>query len=110
MITWSSRAPSFSRKKLQQLGKDFFLVMQQAAAKVATATGGWTAFLERPEQADEIYERILADVNSRYVIGYYYPVGQPRDGKRHEFSITVKGHPEYQIAGRQSYVAPEPNP
>jgi VWFA-related protein len=107
MINWARRAPSFSRKKLQQMGEDFFLVMQQAAAKVATATGGWTAFLERPDQADEIYERILADVNSRYVIGYYYPAGKPRDGKRHQFSITVKGHPEYQIAGRKSYIAPE---
>jgi VWFA-related protein len=102
-------APSFSNKELQRQVEDFFLPMQQAAAKVATATGGWTAFLELPEQADEIYERILADVNSRYVVGYYYPAGRPRDGKRHQFSITVKDHPEYQVAGRKSYVAPEPN-
>jgi VWFA-related protein len=107
---WGAGASSgLSRKKLQEMGENFFLVMQQAAAKVATATGGWTAFLERPEQADEIYELILADVNSRYVVGYYYPAEWPWDGKRHQFTITVKSHPEYQIQGRKSYIAPQPN-
>lgn len=101
-------APNFSKKDLQGAA-EWYLINQRAVAQVATATGGWTAFLEFPEQADEIYARILADVNSRYVVGYYYPANRPRDGKRHQFSITVKDHPEYQIAGRKSYVAPEPN-
>lgn len=102
-------APS-SKKDLLRYAEENYLPMQRAAAQVATATGGWTAFLELPEQTDEIYARILADVNNRYVVGYYYPPGKPRDGKRHQFSITVNDHPEYQIAGRKSYVAPEPNP
>jgi VWFA-related protein len=99
-----------SNKVLLEFAEQAYLPQQQAAAKVATATGGWTAFLELPEQADEIYERILADVNSRYVVGYYYPADRPRDGKRHQLSITIKDHPEYQIAGRKSYVAPGPGP
>ncbi|MGZ8847292.1 MAG: VWA domain-containing protein [Pyrinomonadaceae bacterium] len=97
-----------SQKDLLKYAEEAYLPQQQAAAKVATSTGGWTAFLELPEQADEIYERILADVNSRYVVGYYYPADRPRDGKRHQLSITIKDHPEYQIAGRKSYVAPGP--
>lgn len=98
----------YSKKDLLKFAEQSYLPQQQAAAKVATATGGWTAFLELPEQADAIYERILADVNSRYVVGYYYPADRPRDGKRHQLSITIKDHPEYQIAGRKSYVAPGP--
>jgi VWFA-related protein len=105
----SMRARGYSQMELLRFAEESFLPQQQAAAKVATSTGGWTAFLELPEQADEIYARIMADVNSRYVVGYYYPAGKPRDGKRHQFSITVKGHPEYQIAGRKSYVALDPN-
>lgn len=108
-IFFGTSAQSYSRKKLLQFAEEAYLPQQQAAARVATSTGGWTAFLELPEQADEIYSRILADVNSRYVVGFYYPADRPRDGKRHQFSITVKDHPEYQIAGRKSYVAPEPN-
>lgn len=108
MLQFGGRGPS-SKKEATRIAETFFLPCQRAAAKVATDTGGWTAFLELPEQADEIYARILADVNSRYVVGYYYPADRPRDGKRHQFSITVKDHPEYQIAGRRSYVAPEPN-
>lgn len=107
-VYFGTSARSYSRKELLRFAEETFLPQQQAAAKVATATGGWTAFLELPEQADEIYARILADVNSRYVVGYYYPAGRPRDGKRHQFSITVKDHPEYEIAGRKSYVAPGP--
>jgi VWFA-related protein len=97
---------NYSKKDLLKFARENYLPAQQAAAKVATATGGWTAFLELPEQADDIYSRIMADVDSRYVLGYYYPPTRLRDGKRHSLSITVKNHPEYQIAGRKSFVAP----
>jgi VWFA-related protein len=101
---------NYPKKDLLHYAREYYLPDQEAAAKVATATGGWTAFLELPEQADEIYSRIMSDVDSRYVLGYYYPPGRVRDGKRHSLSITVKNHPEYQIVGRKSYVAPLSNP
>lgn len=97
---------NYSKKDLLRFASENYLPQQQAAARVATETGGWTAFLELPEQADEIYSRIMVDLNNRYVVGYYYPLSRPRDGKRHSLSVTVKNHPEYQIAGRKSYVAP----
>jgi len=100
---------SHTKKEAIRYAEVFFLPCQRAAAEVATATGGWTAFLEHPEQADDIYRGILADVNSRYVVGYYYPADRPRDGKRHTFSIAVKNHPEYQIQGRKSYIAQQAN-
>jgi VWFA-related protein len=79
--------------------------MQEALSGVAGLTGGWTEFLQRPQQADEIYTRIFSDINQRYIVGYY-PTNKERDGKRRKIDFAVKGHPEYQIYGRRSYFAP----
>lgn len=81
--------------------------LQSALAGVASLTGGWTEFLETPEQADAIYARIFSDINQRYVVGYY-PSNKARDGARRKIDFQVKGHPEYQIYGRRSYFAPLP--
>ena len=80
---------------------------QTALAGVAPLTGGWTEFLETPEEADQIYARIFSDINQRYIVGYY-PTNKERDGKRRKIDFEVKGHPEYQIFGRRSYFAPKP--
>jgi len=81
--------------------------LQLALSVVATLTGGWTEFLESPEQADEIYARIFSDINQRYIVGYY-PTNKERDGKRRKIEFEIKEHPEYQVYGRRSYFAPEP--
>ena len=80
--------------------------LQEALAAVAPLSGGWTEFLEQPEQADRIYSRIFSDVNQRYIVGFY-PTNQTRDGKRRKIEFQVKGHPEYQILGRRTYFARE---
>jgi hypothetical protein len=79
--------------------------VQQALAAVAPLAGGWTDFLERPEQAQTIYSRILSDINQRYIIGYY-PTTKLQDGKKHTIKFEVKGHPDYTIVGRKSYYSP----
>ena len=81
--------------------------LQTALAGVASLTGGWTEFLENPDQADAIYARIFSDINQRYIVGYY-PTNKERDGKRRRIHFEVKGHPEYQVLGRRSYFAPGP--
>jgi VWFA-related protein len=81
---------------------DYVRWQQMAAA--GAAIGGWTAYLQRPEDAPDIYGRILADINSRYVLGYY-PADKTRDGKRRQVQVEVRGHPEYTITGRKSYFA-----
>jgi len=86
---------------------DLWLRLQMALISLAKYTGGWTDFLEQPDQADEVYSRILASINQRYVIGYY-PTNRVRDGKRRKVSIEVRGHPEYVVWGRKTYFAPEP--
>ena len=85
----------------------FQLAGQTAMTEVAQISGGSMAFLERPDQAREIYSRILSDVNSRYVIGYY-PANKTRDGKRRRVLIEVRNHPEYTVEGRKTYYAPAP--
>jgi VWFA-related protein len=79
--------------------------VQSAMAHVAEVTGGWAAYLEQPDEAAGIYSRILSDVNSRYVIGFY-PADKSHDGKRHRVLIKVRNHPEYVVEGRKSYIAP----
>lgn len=79
--------------------------MQTALAAVAPRTGGWTEFLETPEQAEGIYNRILADINRRYIVGYY-PTNKTHDGARRKIKFEVKGHPDYSVLGRTSYYAP----
>lgn len=81
---------------------------QSAVVDVALKSGGWAEYLEKPEQAADIYSRILADINHRYVIGYY-PTNKEHDGRLRRVHISVRNHPEYAVAGRQSYYAPEGN-
>src|SRR5215475_5018200 len=75
---------------------------QEAITSVADMSGGWAAYLESPERAGELYERILADINQRYVIGYY-PTNEARDGRLRKVQVEVRGHPEYVVHGRRSY-------
>ena len=75
---------------------------QEAITSVADISGGWAAYLESPERSDELYERILADINQRYVIGYY-PTNEARDGRLRKVQVEVRGHPEYVVHGRRSY-------
>ncbi|HKQ04683.1 MAG TPA: VWA domain-containing protein [Blastocatellia bacterium] len=89
-----------------KLYTDMFVEGQKAAGRVAMMTGGWMAYLERPEQAEGIYATILKDINQRYVIGYY-PTNAARDGKPRHVKISVRNHPEYYVHGRNQYFAPD---
>ena len=80
-------------------------VMQEALNAVAPRTGGWTEFLETPEDAEGIYNRILVDINHRYIVGYY-PTNKAHDGTRRKIKFAIKDHPEYYVLGRLAYFAP----
>lgn len=82
------------------------LKIQSTLVEVAKSSGGWAEFLESGAQAAELYSRIFADLNERYIVGYY-PINKERDGKRRSIAIEVKGHPDYVIASRKWYYAPE---
>ncbi|HEV8367460.1 MAG TPA: VWA domain-containing protein [Pyrinomonadaceae bacterium] len=94
----------FSEANLKARTHEAYKV-QLALAALASRTGGWTDYLEKPEQAASIYSRIFSDINQRYIIGYY-PTNKEHDGKRRTIKVAIKGHPEYTIIGRRSYYAP----
>ena len=79
--------------------------IQQALHGVASRAGGWTEFLEKPEDADAIYNRVLIDINHRYIVGYY-PTNKEHDGMKRKIKFLVKDHPEYKVVGRNWYYAP----
>lgn len=115
-----ARADDENRRKIYgQIGKpvppkmDESLLLGSAKASlrrqsylntVAKTTGGWNNSLETPEQAGEVYSKILDEINRRYVIGYY-STNEKRDGKRRNVKIEVRGHPEYKVLGRNTYFA-----
>lgn len=75
---------------------------QTAMFKVAELSGGFADFIEKPEDAENVYANILTVIKNRYVIGYY-PTNRQRDGRRREVRIQVRNHPEYVITGRKAY-------
>ena len=79
---------------------------QLALVGIARYTGAWAEFLESPSQADEIYTRVLTDIDRRYIVGYY-PTNRTRDGKRRKVKIEVRNHPEFLVWGQRSYFARE---
>lgn len=76
---------------------------QESMFKVAELSGGYTSFLETPEQAENIYDNIFNDFSNRYSIGYYL-TNQEQDGKRRAVKIEVRNHPEYTVLYRESYL------
>lgn len=93
-------------KEIWEARLDQELKIQGALINLAKLSGGSGEFLETRSQAAEIYNRIVKDINQRYIIGYY-PTNKNHDGRRRRISISVKGHPDYSINSRTSYYAPE---
>jgi VWFA-related protein len=98
---WRPFSPANLKARANQAYK-----VQLALAALSLRTGGWTEFLESPEQASGIYSRIFDDITKRYVIGYY-PTNKEHDGTRRKISVTIKNHPEYVVLGRKAYYAPK---
>jgi VWFA-related protein len=79
---------------------------QAALGVLAKTTGGWSANLERPQDADAAYQRIFSSIDLRYMIGYY-PTNQNLDGKRREVTVKVRNCQDCIVWGRKTYIAPE---
>jgi VWFA-related protein len=97
---------SAAQNQYQSVVVDDHVLVQTAMMQVAKLSGGYTEFVEQPEDAQRVYETIFKVINNRYTIGYY-STNQTRDGKRRNVKIEVRNHPEYIIVGRNSYIAAE---
>jgi hypothetical protein len=78
------------------------ILEQSALFEIAKLSGGYTDYLETPEDAENVYSTILTIINNRYVIGYY-PTTEERNKKRRNVKIEVRNHPEYIVMGRKTY-------
>jgi VWFA-related protein len=81
----------------------YYRKQQDAIEVLATKTGGSIEYLNETESAQKVYERILKFINSSYVLGFY-PADEVRSSRPRKLSVTVKGHPEYRVVGRDSYI------
>lgn len=89
-------------KELADLAIERLYQDQAALFGLSKLSGGFSEILEKPEQVDEIYSRILSGINRRYVIGYY-PNNQTNSNKIRKVKIAVRNHPEYIVWGRKTY-------
>ena len=90
-------SPAFIRSRVRQIEQD-----AAAVERTAVLTGGLAQSLRQPAEAAHIYDRILADIHQRYVIGYY-PKNQARGARERSVEIQVNGRSGYRIIGRRSY-------
>jgi len=95
-----------SVKKYSSIEVEERLAYQSSLVEVAKLSGGHTDYIEKPEDAANVYDTIFTTISNRYVIGYYTK-NQEKDGKRRDVKIEVCGHPEYIILGGKSYFAPQ---
>ena len=83
-------------------GVDAFLMHQLPLFEIGKLSGGYTDFLEKPEDAENVYSNIFKVINNRYVIGYY-PTNKETDGKTRHVKIEIRNYPEYVVMGRKDY-------
>ena len=76
---------------------------QTAMFKIADLSGGIADFIERPEDAGDVYANIFTVIKNRYLIGYY-PTNRNRDGKLRAVSVQVRNHPEFIVTSRNAYL------
>lgn len=75
--------------------------------RIASETGGQSFFPPREEELVAVHERLAADAQNRYLVGYT-PNNQRIDGTWRVVSVTTS--PEYKVRTRAGYFAPRPPP
>lgn len=82
------------------------LIIEEAAvASVAERSGGIAQSLESPDQAAEVYDRILSDIGRRYLVGYYPPERTEGKSREREVRITLRNKGNHRIVGGRTYVS-----
>jgi hypothetical protein len=114
VATWSAAASSAKMRNLlrtrqeqrqKKLTREIWearldqeLKVQNALVELSKLSGGWADFLETKAQAAETYNRIVKDLNQRYIIGYY-PTNKDHDGKRRRISIRDHDTELHEVVG-----------
>jgi len=91
-LTWAAL------KRLRESGRKLIMVTGRELDELL-------ALLPHPE----MFDRIIAENSSYYVLGYYSG-NEKRDGKLRNISVKVNGYPDAQVTFRKRYAAPQKNP
>jgi VWFA-related protein len=76
-------------------------VLQDLLRRLASISGGRAFFTNDELKLDKVFEEILEDLRSQYVISYPAP-GNQRDGSWHRIRVEVSGG-KYHVRTRQGY-------
>lgn len=100
---WKNDYPPAERRMYVDREAKVRTAGQAAMYRVAELSGGNTAIMEKPEDAERIYSDIFAVINNRYVMGYY-PTDSKKGEKRRSVKIEVRAQSEYNITARKTYI------
>src|SRR5262245_5523958 len=89
--------PSIRLNKISAKGQDGMVSM-------ASATGGAAFLPEGPEDLNEMFGRIAAELQAQYLLGYYSTDERP-DGRFRKITVRVPRQPGLRLRARQGYYA-----
>jgi len=115
----SRRGLTYALARVKELHATIFVIGIEGVAgvsmkgeallrQIATSTGGRAFFPSREEQLPNVYDNIVADVHSRYLLTYT-PSHQERNGQFRKIRVTVTD-PQMKVRARDGYFAPSPPP
>lgn len=78
---------------------------QERMAAMASGIGG--AFVvSHDEELTGIFEKIAAELQAQYMIGFYFN-DERSDGRYRQLAVSVPGRPDLRVRARQGYYAPK---
>jgi VWFA-related protein len=110
-LTRSKNTPAARSKPLRVPGRLItarsgqLMADEAAVTSVAKRTGGIAQSLVAPEDAGQVYDKILSDIGRRYLIGYYAPERKASGSREREVRITLQNRRGYQVVGGRTYIA-----
>jgi Ca-activated chloride channel homolog len=78
---------------------------QEGMQALASETGGAAFIPEASADLDGIFERIAAELQAQYLLGYYSSNARA-DGAFHQIMVRIPNKPALRIRARQGYYAP----
>lgn len=79
---------------------------QENMAQLATETGGAAFVPDKIEELGALFQRIIAELQAQYLIGYY-STDERANGAFRRITVRVPKRPELRVRARQGYYAPK---
>jgi VWFA-related protein len=83
------------------------LAAQRRFEEFTSETGGAVFVPHSVAELNAAFTEIAADLSHQYVLGYYPPSTEARDGRFRAFTLTVKSRPGLRVRTRKGYYAPK---